>query len=117
MTTSFAEGSYDQLPNSSYPFTPTLGQEFTSRLSTMASQARANSETYANIAQQSTSSAVTRFRELLDQFSLGEKPAQKVRNNHLSLLAMVDCWWKLGIVPYDHMICSTPVSGFEIQRV
>lgn len=49
--------------------------------------------------------------ELLDQFSLGEKPVQKVRNNHLSLLAMVDCWWKLGIVPYDHMICSTPVSS------
>ncbi|KAM0703151.1 hypothetical protein Q7P35_009089 [Cladosporium inversicolor] len=47
--------------------------------------------------------------ELLDQFSLGEKPAEKVRNNHLSLLAMVDCWWKLGIVPYDHMICSTPL--------
>ena len=55
--------------------------------------------------------------ELLDQFSLGEKPAEKVRNNHLSLLAMVDCWWKLGIVPYDHMICSTPVSGFEIPWV
>ena len=48
--------------------------------------------------------------ELLDQFSLGEKPAERVKNNQLSLLAMVDCWWKLGIVPYDHMICSTPVS-------
>jgi len=48
--------------------------------------------------------------ELLDRFSLGEKPAERVRNNHLSLLAMVDCWWQLGIVPYDHMICSTPVS-------
>lgn len=47
--------------------------------------------------------------ELLDRFSLGEKPAERVKNNHLSLLAMVDCWWKLGIVPYDHMICSTPV--------
>lgn len=49
--------------------------------------------------------------ELLDRFSLGEKPAAEMRtkNNHLSLLAMVDCWWKLGIVPYDHMICSTPV--------
>nr|POF04072.1 putative prephenate dehydrogenase [nadp(+)] [Quercus suber] len=48
---------------------------------------------------------------LLDRFSLGTKPApaQRVRNNHLSLLAMVDCWWKLGIVPYDHMICSTPL--------
>lgn len=71
MTTSFAEASYDQLPNSSYPFTPTLGQEFTSRLSTMASQARSNSETYANIATESTTSAVTRFRELRDQFSRG----------------------------------------------
>jgi prephenate dehydrogenase (NADP+) len=47
--------------------------------------------------------------ELLDRFSLGEKPPTRVKNNHLSLLAMVDCWWKLGIVPYDHMICSTPV--------
>ncbi|MFW2853667.1 conjugal transfer protein TraG N-terminal domain-containing protein [Sphingomonas sp. TX0543] len=71
MTTSFPDGSYDQIPNSSYPFTPTLGQEFTSRLSTMASQARANSETYANVATESTTSAVTKFRELRDQFSRG----------------------------------------------
>lgn len=71
MTTSFGEASYDQLPNSSYPFTPTLGQEFTSRLSTMASQARSNSETYANIASESTTNAVTRYRELRDQFSRG----------------------------------------------
>ena len=49
--------------------------------------------------------------ELLDRFSLGEKPAERVKNNQLSLLAMVDCWWKLGIVPYDHMICSTPVGS------
>lgn len=71
MTTSFGEASYDQLPNSSYPFTPTLGQEFTSRLSTMASQARSNSESFANIATESTTSAVTKFRELRDQFSRG----------------------------------------------
>jgi conjugal transfer mating pair stabilization protein TraG len=69
MTTSFPEASYDQLPNSSYPFTPSLGQEFTSRLSTMASQARSNSETYANVATESTASAVTKFRELRNQFS------------------------------------------------
>ena len=51
--------------------------------------------------------------EVLDRFSLGKVPKEKTPNNHLSLLAMVDCWWKLGIVPYDHMICSTPVSrGF-----
>ncbi|MBY8335056.1 conjugal transfer protein TraG N-terminal domain-containing protein [Qipengyuania pacifica] len=71
MTTSFPEASYDQLPNSSYPFTPSLGQEFTSRLSTMASQARSNSESYANIATETTTSAVTKFRELRSQFSRG----------------------------------------------
>lgn len=48
--------------------------------------------------------------DLLDKFALGAIPEKKLKNNHLSLLAMVDCWWKLGIVPYDHMICSTPVS-------
>ena len=48
--------------------------------------------------------------DVLDRFSLGKVPSEKTPNNHLSLLAMVDCWWKLGIVPYDHMICSTPVS-------
>lgn len=48
--------------------------------------------------------------EVLDRFSLGEIPEKRLKNNHLSLLAMVDCWWKLGIVPYDHMICSTPVG-------
>jgi prephenate dehydrogenase (NADP+) len=47
--------------------------------------------------------------KMLDRFSLGEIPEKRMKNNHLSLLAMVDCWWKLGIVPYDHMICSTPV--------
>jgi conjugal transfer mating pair stabilization protein TraG len=71
VTTSFGEASYDQLPNSSYPFIPTLGQEFTSRLSVMASQARANSESFANVAAESTSSAVSRFRELREQFSKG----------------------------------------------
>jgi prephenate dehydrogenase (NADP+) len=50
--------------------------------------------------------------EVLDQFSLGEKPPERVQNNHLSLLAIVDCWSKLDIVPYEHMICSTPVRPF-----
>ena len=47
--------------------------------------------------------------DLLDRFSLSG-PKQRTPNNHLSLLAIVDCWWKLGINPYDHMICSTPVG-------
>lgn len=49
--------------------------------------------------------------EILDQFSLSGVPkAERKPNSHLSLLGMVDCWWKCNIVPYDHMICSTPVS-------
>ncbi|KAK4495891.1 hypothetical protein PRZ48_013159 [Zasmidium cellare] len=47
--------------------------------------------------------------DLLDRFSLGTKPLHRVKNNHLSLLAMVDCWHRLQIIPYDHMICSTPL--------
>lgn len=50
--------------------------------------------------------------EHLDQFSLSKRSREaSPPNNHLSLLAIVDCWSKLGIVPYDHMICSTPVCG------
>lgn len=48
--------------------------------------------------------------DILDRFSLSG-PRKKKANNHLSLLGIVDCWWKLGIVPYDHMICSTPVES------
>jgi prephenate dehydrogenase (NADP+) len=47
--------------------------------------------------------------DVLDRFSLGEKPDKPRPNNHLSLLAMVDCWAQLGIVPFDHMLCSTPL--------
>ncbi|CZT05902.1 probable prephenate dehydrogenase (NADP) [Rhynchosporium graminicola] len=47
--------------------------------------------------------------EVLDRFSLGKKPETPLPNNHLSLLAMVDCWSQMGIVPYEHMICSTPL--------
>ncbi|KAK2066860.1 hypothetical protein P8C59_000640 [Phyllachora maydis] len=48
--------------------------------------------------------------EVLDQFSLGKRPdGPPLPNNHLTLLAIVDCWSALGIKPYDHMICSTPL--------
>jgi prephenate dehydrogenase (NADP+) len=50
---------------------------------------------------------------ILDQFSLGSKPepGEEARpNSHLSLLAMVDCWHRLGIKPYDHLdVAGTPV--------
>lgn len=48
--------------------------------------------------------------KVLDRFSLGEIPPERVKNSHLALLAMVDCWSNLDIVPYNHMICSTPVN-------
>lgn len=47
---------------------------------------------------------------LLQQFSLSRQPpGEPTPNSHLSLLAIVDSWYQLGIVPYDHMICSTPL--------
>jgi prephenate dehydrogenase (NADP+) len=55
--------------------------------------------------------------DVLDRFSLGEIPEKRLKNNHLSLLAIVDCWYKLGIVPYDHMICSTPVSSSSLSLI
>ena len=71
-TTSYPEAAYDQLPNSSYPFTPTLGRDFSSRLSTMASEYHANSEAKTALAQQSTSSSIASFRELRKQTSSGQ---------------------------------------------
>lgn len=50
---------------------------------------------------------------ILDQFSLGSKPdpGEGSRpNSHLSLMAMVDYWHRLGIKPYDHLdVAGTPV--------
>lgn len=48
--------------------------------------------------------------DILEKFSLSKVPPEgRQPNSHLSLLAIVDSWFKLGIVPYDHMICSTPL--------
>lgn len=49
--------------------------------------------------------------DLLERFSLSKMPPQGSQraNSHLSLLAIVDSWYQLGIMPYDHMICSTPL--------
>ena len=71
-TTSYPEAAYDQLPNSSYPFTPTLGRDFSSRLSTMASGYHANSQAKSTLAQQSTASSIAQFRELRDQTNSGQ---------------------------------------------
>ncbi|TPX38489.1 hypothetical protein SeMB42_g06712 [Synchytrium endobioticum] len=46
--------------------------------------------------------------QTLDQFSLGSLTPTRIRNSHLSLLAMVDCWYTLNLNPYHHLICQTP---------
>ena len=49
----------------------------------------------------------------LDDYSLSKhekgEDNEVIPNSHLSLLAIVDSWYQLGIDPYDHMICSTPL--------
>ena len=54
--------------------------------------------------------------DVLDQFSLGQRKEGDGeaeggnRNSHLSLLAMVDCWFQLGIRPFEHLdVAGTPV--------
>lgn len=48
--------------------------------------------------------------QILERFSLSkDPPGGRSPNLHLSLLAIVDSWHQLGIVPYDHMICLTPL--------
>ncbi|KAG5930587.1 hypothetical protein E4U42_006675 [Claviceps africana] len=52
---------------------------------------------------------------VLSSFSLGKPTdAPPKANSHLSLLGMVDCWAALDIVPYDHMLCSTPLFRLRL---
>ncbi|EGV63441.1 prephenate dehydrogenase (NADP(+)) [Yamadazyma tenuis] len=47
---------------------------------------------------------------LLEKYSLSQvPPGGRQPNSHLSLLAIADTWISLGVVPYDHIICSTPL--------
>ncbi|EKM55239.1 uncharacterized protein PHACADRAFT_255707 [Phanerochaete carnosa HHB-10118-sp] len=58
--------------------------------------------------------------DILDKFSLGKRPPTDTAlspiegrappNSHLSLLAMVDCWARLGIQPFVHLeLAATPI--------
>ncbi|MCB2089452.1 MAG: hypothetical protein KDD98_11600 [Sphingomonadaceae bacterium] len=71
-TTTFPEAEFAAVPTSSYPFAPSLGQEFSGRLARMASETRSQSESYANLAQQSRSSALTRFNEIRSSYTRSE---------------------------------------------
>ena len=48
--------------------------------------------------------------DVLDPFSLGKKSPERVKNSHLSLLAMVDCWSKLGIPLRPYHLFNSIVS-------
>eukprot|EP01135_Chromosphaera_perkinsii_P000077 Nk52_evm28s24 gene=Nk52_evmTU28s24 len=53
--------------------------------------------------------------EALEEFGLGSVPSsQRTPNSHLSLLAMVDCWCQLGLKPYDHLLCQTPLFRLRL---
>lgn len=45
--------------------------------------------------------------EFMGEFGLSNRTERKP-NSHLSLLAMVDAWYQLGINPYQNLICQTP---------
>ncbi|KAF9244193.1 hypothetical protein BU15DRAFT_42171 [Melanogaster broomeanus] len=58
--------------------------------------------------------------DILDQFTIGGNPrhgtssptpaAAYRTNSHLALLAMVDCWARLSIQPFDHLaLAATPI--------
>ncbi|MFN3850696.1 MAG: NAD(P)-binding domain-containing protein [Spirosomataceae bacterium] len=45
--------------------------------------------------------------KIMNEYSLSQDKGHKP-NSHLSLLAMVDTWYKLGTNPYKNLMCQTP---------
>jgi prephenate dehydrogenase (NADP+) len=50
----------------------------------------------------------------MKEFNLGDNSGKHKPNSHLSLLAMVDSWYQLGINPYDNLICQTPLFRLRL---
>lgn len=46
--------------------------------------------------------------EVMGAFSLSNKSCAPKPNSHLSILSMVCAWHKMGINPYQNLICQTP---------
>jgi len=63
------------------------------------------------------STSIFLTEDILDQFTIGGHPKRTPSptgtpgtNSHLALLAMVDCWARLSIQPFDHLaLAATPV--------
>jgi prephenate dehydrogenase (NADP+) len=45
---------------------------------------------------------------IMKEFSLSDASHKQKPNSHLSLLSMVYAWYKMGVNPYDNLICQTP---------
>lgn len=45
---------------------------------------------------------------IMKTYKLSGDEGVRKPNSHLSLLAMVDAWYHLGVNPYDNLICQTP---------
>lgn len=68
-------------------------------------------------AEEGGSTTVFLSEDVLDQFTIGGSPKRGTSpptalqtNSHLALLAMVDCWARLSIQPFDHLaLAATPV--------
>lgn len=45
---------------------------------------------------------------IMKEFSLSVNSELRKPNSHLSILSMVDAWYKLQVNPYDNLICQTP---------
>ena len=45
---------------------------------------------------------------IMKEFSLSGTSGSRKPNSHLSLLSMADSWCRLGVNPYDNLICQTP---------
>ena len=66
-------------------------------------------------AQSSVRRPILLSESVLDQFSLGKNGprangGRPLVNSHLSLLAMVDCWARLGLNPFKHLeLAATPI--------
>lgn len=46
--------------------------------------------------------------KIMKEFSLSDTNHKQKPNSHLSLLSMVYAWYKMGVNPYDNLICQTP---------
>lgn len=51
---------------------------------------------------------ITLDPDVMKDFKMAEKADDYMPNSHLSLLAMVDAWYQLGVNPYENLICQTP---------